>query len=229
MPSLAILNRFLLQPAPSEPPARKIHFTLADYNSPVLRLVTLPNILLLWSLTSGTANPSDDANEEGNDLEITPEIVEDFKLALSKRGISLDFISGSWSPDFVGTVSPSGMEGVSNATGRSRRTLILASETIYSPASLRIFSETLVSLLRRGTPESGVQGDETREAGGNDSESSAQAFVAAKRVYFGVGGGVDEFLSTLKDIEGDAVKVNGTSDVEDGGIGRVILDIGLGR
>jgi protein-histidine N-methyltransferase len=206
MPSLALLQMFLLQPTPPEPLTRRIHFTLADYNAPVLRLVTLPNILLLWSLLNGTTE-----EEAENDLEITPEIIEEFKLSLSKRGISLDFISGSWSPDFVDTVFESGLQDGS----RSRRTLVLASETIYSPSSLRSFSETLVSLLRRGA--------------GADSGSSARAFVAAKRVYFGVGGGVDEFLSTLKDVDGDAVKVNGKQDVEDGGVGRVILDVALGR
>ncbi|KAK2758602.1 hypothetical protein FQN54_003292 [Arachnomyces sp. PD_36] len=213
MPSLALLNRFLLQPAPSEPPERKVHFTLADYNSPVLRLVTLPNIILLWSLISGAANLAEgDATDEGNDLEITPEVIEGFKQALSQRGISLDFISGSWGPEFVDTVFQSELRGVSDS-GRPRRTLILASETIYSPSSLRVFSETLVSLLRR--------------ASGAEAASSARAFVAAKRVYFGVGGGVDEFLSTLREVEGDAVKVNGKSDVEDGGVGRVILELGL--
>lgn len=215
MPSLALLNRFLLQPAPSEPPARKIHFTLADYNSPVLRLVTLPNILLLWCLISGIAIPAEGADEEGNDLEVTPEVIEDFKLALSKRGISLDFISGSWCPAFVDTVFQSGLQDISSST-RPRKTLVLASETIYSPASLHPFSETLVSLLRRGEDSM-------------ESRTNAQAFVAAKRVYFGVGGGVDEFLDSLSKVGENTAKVNGKFDVEDGGVGRVILDVGLGR
>lgn len=223
MPSLALLNRLLLQPAPTEPPARKIHFTLADYNSPVLRLVTLPNILLLWSLVSGAASPTENANEEGNDLDVTPEAIENFKLALSKRGISLDFISGSWSPDFVDTVFQSGPQDISSST-RPRRTLVLASETIYSPGSLRAFSETLVSLLRRGTDWQNQHGEDS-----SVSKSSARTFVAAKSVYFGVGGGVDEFLDSLGKIKENAAKVNGKIDVEDGGVGRVILDIGIDR
>ena len=232
MPSVALLYRFLLQPAPLEQPSRKIHFTLADYNSPVLRLVTLPNLLLLWSLISGptTTNPAptEAANVEdgeAEDLEITPEVIEDFKSALVKRGISLDFISGAWSPDFVDSVLSQAPVLDPSSSERLRRTLILASETIYSPASLGVFSETLTALLRRGSVSKA----------GSESTSGARAFVAAKRVYFGVGGGVDEFLSALKEVEGtgevrgEAVKVNGKFDVEDGGVGRVILDIGLGR
>lgn len=55
--------------------------------------------------------------------------------------------------------------------------------------------------------------------------STSRALVAAKKVYFGVGGGVDEFLAVLKDISRDGLDVRQISDVKKGGVGRLILDI----
>lgn len=94
------------------------------------------------------------------------------------------------------------------------QTLVLASETIYSPASLGAFSETLVALLRRAAP------------GGQ--QQSAAALVAAKKVYFGVGGGVDEFLAVLGGVAGTLgveVDVQERLDVKSEGVGRVVLGV----
>lgn len=134
-------------------------------------------------------------------MDITQELLDDFKKDLSKRGITVDFISGAWSPSFVDLVFSAIGEG-------KARTLILASETIYSPASLGAFSETLVALLRRSTTV----------------KTKSRALVAAKKVYFGVGGGVDEFLGVLKGINGER-DVNQKLDVKSEGVGRVVLEV----
>ncbi len=84
--------------------------------------------------------------------------------------------------------------------------LILASETIYSPGSLPAFSETLLTLFRRYSAES-------------------RALIAAKKVYFGVGGGVDEFLAVLRELSDDDLDVKQRVDVKSGGVGRIILEI----
>jgi protein-histidine N-methyltransferase len=74
--------------------------------------------------------------------------------------------------------------------------LILSSEGIYSPASLPQFTSVLVTCLR------------------------GQALVASKKVYFGVGGGVTEFLTEL-------AKHNRTGSIvwEGGQVTRVIIQI----
>ncbi|KAJ5337685.1 hypothetical protein N7452_004413 [Penicillium brevicompactum] len=184
---------------------KKTHLTFADYNSDVLRLVTLPNLLLTWhnsrSQTAVSATSTAPGQEE-EELDITPELVEEFKTDIAQRGITVDFVSGAWSPDFVDLV-------FSSSDGSSRKTLVLASETIYSPASLTAFSETLLALLRRSNTES----------------TKSRALIAAKKVYFGVGGGVDEFLSVLNNVCAGELNVQEKLNVQSEGVGRVVLEV----
>ncbi|KAJ5312327.1 hypothetical protein PENANT_c011G04013 [Penicillium antarcticum] len=183
----------------------KKHFTFADYNSDVLRLVTLPNLLLTWqesrSQTAVSSASTSTAQDQEEELDITPELIEEFKIDLANRGISVDFVSGAWSAEFVDLVFGSG-DGPC-------RTLVLASETIYSPSSLMAFSETLLALLRRS----------------NTASTKSRALVAAKKVYFGVGGGVDEFLAVLGNVCGSELDVQQKLDVHSEGVGRVVLEV----
>ncbi|KAI5289621.1 hypothetical protein KEM54_003552 [Ascosphaera aggregata] len=232
IPSLVLLQYLLTQPRPAESKTPPIHFVFADYNAAVLKLVTLPNILLTWAhchyresqspettketeteTDFGTAEEDDAVPKRGHvkdedlELDITPELLSSFREDLAMRGIQVSFISGAWSPEFVSLALPV-PEDV-QAEGDKHRLLILASETIYSPASLRPFSETLASFLKRRA--------------GNST-----ALVAAKKVYFGIGGGVDEFLSVLRDIqwkEGQNFDINDKLEVEDVGVGRLVLEI----
>ncbi|GES56979.1 histidine protein methyltransferase 1 [Aspergillus terreus] len=204
VPSLALFAQLLARPEPS---GRKTHFTFADYNSAVLRLVTLPNLLLTWNYivsqrTSVSAGAPAETEQEEEELDVTPELLERFEKDLAEKGITVEFISGAWSPAFVELV----FAGVGSG---HRDTLVMASETIYSPASLSAFSETLLALLRRST-----------EGGGR-----SRTLVAAKKVYFGVGGGVDEFLAVFRGLTGDAVRVQERLDVKSEGVGRVVLEI----
>lgn len=187
---------------------RNARFTFADYNDAVLRLVTLPNLLLTWhnSRPQTAVEPavSQEAPraEQDEELDITSELVEEFKQDLARRGIIIDFISGGWSPEFVDLV-------FSNSSSEDCKTLVLASETIYSPGTLTAFSETLLALLRRSSTPA----------------SKTRALVAAKKVYFGVGGGVDEFLAVLKTVCGDELQVQEKLDVQSEGVGRVVLEV----
>jgi protein-histidine N-methyltransferase len=142
------------------------------------------------------------------ELEITPSLLSTFSSTLSAHNITISFISGAWSPHFVSLVNSS-----FSHLSPSRKTLILASETIYSPSSLPAFTEALGSLLQNNKDE-------------------AVALVAAKRIYFGVGGGVADFISMAerKDMgvrevwatdEGDAVWEGGKR----AGVERVILEV----
>ena len=238
MPSLAIFARLLSQQQEQEACSqsigkekrRNIQFTLSDYNAAVLHLVTLPNFLLTWyrhviksqntsstaitegKTTSGTQQSEN--NEDDYELDITPELVENFLQDLSYRGVTIDFISGAWSLGFVdlalSSSSSSQDNGIQSQT--NTKTLILASETIYSPLSLGAFSETLLGLLRGST---------------SASRGGCRALIAAKKVYFGVGGGVDEFLSVLKDISNDydGLVFRWKRNDETGGVGRLILEV----
>ncbi|KAL2794089.1 hypothetical protein BJX66DRAFT_208265 [Aspergillus keveii] len=213
VPSLTLFAQLLSR---TEAVIRKTHFTFADYNSAVLRLVTLPNLILTWNyivtrrdVSSSNPQPQEEgpANESEEEmLDITPDLLSAFQTDLARRGITISFVSGAWSPSFVDLVfSAPELVGFS--------TLILASETIYSPASLGAFSETLLALLRR------------------PFAAGSRALVAAKKVYFGVGGGVDEFLGVLRTVSdgGVSVKVEERLDVKSEGVGRTILEIGIGE
>ncbi|KAJ5491514.1 hypothetical protein N7539_003081 [Penicillium diatomitis] len=211
VPSLTLFAQILAQTNLNESESasrRKAHFTFADYNDAVLRLVTLPNLLLTWqsSRSQSTVNAeftqASSRPDQEEELDITPELIDEFKNDLARRGISIDLISGGWSPEFIDLV-------YSRPAVENCETLVLASETIYSPATLLPFSETLLSLLRRSKTQIG----------------SSRAMVAAKKVYFGVGGGVDEFLAVLKDVCGDELQVERVLDVQSEGVGRVVLEV----
>jgi len=151
-----------------------LYFTLTDYNIDVLRLVTVPNIILTWASTLDEENSKSIFGEDGNpllqqiengDLYLTPTLLTAFEAHLSSLGITLTLLSGSWTP------VPHLLDLI--PTDPALNTFILASETIYSPSSLAAFTEAMVELMKR--------------------VKTGKAIVAAKRVYFGVGGSVDEF------------------------------------
>ncbi|KAE8351215.1 hypothetical protein BDV28DRAFT_137570 [Aspergillus coremiiformis] len=207
VPSLTLFAQLLSQQSSETDSPHVTRFTFADYNSVVLRLVTLPNLLLTWNYIVSRQKSVSVAGAEGQvdeelELDITPELLDVFLKDLADRKIAVEFISGAWSPAFVDLVFSSG----ETATGG---TLILASETIYSPASLSAFSETLLALLRRPA-----------QAG-----RRSRALLAAKKVYFGVGGGVDEFLAVLNTAGGAELDVKERLAVTSEGVGRIILEI----
>ncbi|KAG5300933.1 mitotic exit network interactor 1 [Histoplasma ohiense] len=272
IPSLSILYHLLSQPAPQDRPRRSIRFVFADYNAAVLRLVTVPNILLTWhmclhrlkntqdserSISSNTETGSDAENrpngnlldsadaDEQPDLDVDHALLCNFRKDLHARGISLSFISGAWSPAFVDLALPNCPPASPSSQRRRTHLLILASETIYSPSSLRSFSETLLALLRCGrglgftstsASTSSPQVEPAAEPVVTDKntqpECKAKALIAAKEVYFGVGGGVDEFLRVMRDhgrregqIGGDGFSVTVRAEVRNEGVGRVVLEV----
>ncbi|KAL2869964.1 protein-histidine N-methyltransferase [Aspergillus lucknowensis] len=216
VPSLALFAQLLsrtdsVSTASSAKGTKKTHFTFADYNSSVLRLVTLPNLILTWdyfvthrnSSPPSDSQPRDKTDEHEEELDITSDLLVAFQNDLTQRGITIDFVSGAWSRSFVDLVFTS--PELANF-----KTLVLASETIYAPASLDAFSETLFALLHR-------------------SSAQGRALLAAKRVYFGVGGGVDEFLAVLRRVSGTSLRVEERVDIRTEGVGRTILEIAVGR
>jgi protein-histidine N-methyltransferase len=173
----------------------KLHFTLCDYNEDVLKLCTAPNMFLNAHLAIYPPEDRAQADQDFDLEDIDTGILVD---RLASSGITVNMISGEWSKRFVELV-------LSESQDTPRNLLVLASETIYSPDSLLAFSEALIALL-------------------HSNASSAKALIAAKKIYFGVGGGVDEFVQEIQK-RGATVKI--LSDVSTAGVGRVILEVSL--
>lgn len=192
LPSLALFqwalaNRTQMLRDAKEPAS--LSLVLADYNPSVLQLVTLPNVLLAWALYQQAHDQTLQeafASVEG-ELEINEHVVASFKSFLISSNISLLFVSGGWSSDFVNLIygdAPASSNGANGSGGG--HTLIMGAETIYSPFALASFTDTLLAMLDRER-----QGDANR---------LAVAIVAAKRLYFGVGGSLDDFVDKIRDL-----------------------------
>ena len=174
-----------------------LYFTLADYNASVLRLVTLPNILLTWAKTTSSSSPEPLVASPDGDLEITPDLLSSFKTSLTETGLTLSLVSGAWSPRLVELIP----------TAPSMSLLVLASETIYSPASLSSFTETLVGILQR--------------------VKMGKAMMGAKRMYFGVGGSVDAFKEECARRNAVAYEIDnhGVEGLDGHGVRRCLLEV----
>ncbi|KIW92092.1 uncharacterized protein Z519_07076 [Cladophialophora bantiana CBS 173.52] len=255
VPSLMFMHKFLERRRGrkvTEDGGGSIKITLCDYNADVLRLATAPNVFLNYLFASGTVTARDEDSWDGGDLDLEALGGEAFVINtirdMASDNISFDFISGGWGPEFLDLVIPPDAKGASPLSESQLRAgrmakdqrrptnlLILASETIYSPTSIKTFSETVLNLLlasshyrRFGTGTRAGPGTETDQA-----PPGPKAWVAAKRVYFGVGGGVDEFVSEMDRLGGRSRVVMDTTTQDaaagggGGGVGRVVLEVTL--
>jgi len=187
LPSLAIFQWHLSR----EEPTTELVMSFADYNPSVLRLVTLPNILLSWvQFDRGHSWPVE------GELYIDTELLTDFVEGLKQRRIDLNFLSGAWGPEFV-------QEIVSRHKIQSSSLLILAAETIYSPAALQAFTETLMDIMD------------------SETHNDKSALVAAKKVYFGVGGSIEDFCNAARLRGGQVKELREESD----GVRRAVIEI----
>ncbi|KXJ95954.1 hypothetical protein Micbo1qcDRAFT_30064 [Microdochium bolleyi] len=205
LPSLALFQWACSQRTGTE--SSDFSIFLADYNPTVLQLVTLPNFLLCWALAERTNSPLVETalTSEDGALELNAEILEAFQEFLHARRITLEFFSGGWSDEFVNILSNKDTgEGVSI---QPRDTIILGAETIYSPFALDSFTHTIFTLmgLERGR--------------GN----GAEALVGAKRLYFGVGGSLDDFVAKSRDLGAHVEQVREETEGVRRGVVRVKL------
>ncbi|EWC45950.1 hypothetical protein DRE_04743 [Drechslerella stenobrocha 248] len=213
LPTCYILQALL---SPSLPSPGPVHLTLADYNIDVLRLVTLPNLLLAYAhATSYTAPPADPqgeagtlrkegaedeaAAEEPNEMELTSHLISSFTSTLAARNITISFLSGCWSPTMAA------LHNMREGDTAEPATLLLASETIYSPRSIVQFADVVEHTL------DGAQG---------------RGYIAAKDVYFGVGGSVADFVALIRD-KGWAWEVV-REEKKGAGVGRVVMVVRKG-
>ena len=164
---------------------------LADYNPTVLQLVTLPNLLLSWAQVV-----KKDSWEAEGDLEVDEELIQQFLASLDSHRITLSFFSGAWSQEFVQLV-------VSNMGSEPAQLTIIGAETIYSPAALSSFAQSLVGLLK---------------AMPTGEKSS---LVAAKKVYFGVGGSMEDFCDKVR---AEGLQVEHVRE-ESEGVRRAVVEV----
>ena len=204
IPSLAILRDALSTIRLGH---KSVKFTFCDYNEEVLKLVTMPNVLLSWwefcAKRDGISTQKDPSGEAGLE-DIDENMSHRLKTDCTSQRVSFDFVSGAWGTSFVDLIGRSSMSESAVLTSQ-RRVIILASETIYSPVSLTSFVVTVVDLLRA-------------------TNSKGTAFIAAKRIYFGVGGGVQEFEQEMGKVGGSVKEI---INITDSGVGRVILEVSL--
>lgn len=167
-------------------------------------------MLLTWYFNSSEERKA----EENGDIELTTEILEEFKASLKALDVRLDFYSGSWD-----ALHEAGAFESSECKG----SIVLTSETIYSMDSL----PGLVESLERACGKS-IEDDlgratlkETGQETLKGPELDVCCLVAAKVLYFGVGGGVNAFKEEL-------TKRNAISKTvwsSDRGVGRVVLEV----
>ncbi|KAH9930475.1 uncharacterized protein BXZ73DRAFT_90292 [Epithele typhae] len=201
-PSLYLLHS-IFSSGPPQGDGIEVTVHLQDYNEMVLRLVTLPNIVLAWSdllppfqtcpqLPHPFRPLTSSRPEHTGELAFKPALLAAFRASLAAHHVSLSFFSGGWASFDVGAAA-------------GPYDLVLTSETIYRPESL----PSLVALLRRATATGAALEDATRLLSLKDhddrgKEMSALAgapclcLVAAKLVYFGVGGGMNEFVRAIE-------------------------------
>ena len=196
------------------------HLYLQDFNRSVLELITLPNILLTWckfqalsclvvthrrtdmspssvsyrdAFKGGTdvsedtehpPLPSPDPGEPG-ELPINPALVAAFLESLSDKNLHIHFLCGSWSTYNIDR----------------RFDVILTSETMYRLESIPDLLDVLWKAYT--SPPSLTIGATLEVAmGAKLSLDDPICFVAGKVLYFGVGGGLPDFVSGLKDPRG---------------------------
>ena len=138
--------------------------------------VTLPNLLLTWYFHSN--EEKEDQGQQG-DIELSDEIIDGFLDDLRKYKIDIQFYSGHWE----------GLTAINAINIDSLPNIILTSETIYSTETMPILIDAL---------EEAYHGSLDEEVKSSINSTDKLCLVAAKVVYFGVGGGVYAFEQELK-------------------------------
>ncbi|KAF8156919.1 hypothetical protein B0H34DRAFT_711194 [Crassisporium funariophilum] len=230
VPTLYILREIFSSIAPrtavneTSSPTR-IH--LQDYNSSVLQLVTLPNILLTWytspssdtyraSMNDPEIAPILDLSTPG-ELPITAELKSAFLTSIRALDLSLRFFSGSWN-----TFKPDETIGIDGYN------LLLTSETIYRTESLGPLLDLMQTACSRDRHihldeliSSQLSIDPQSSGVPLVKPSAHSCLVAAKVLYFGVGGGISDFLKSVEERKGRVETVLERNV----GVGRKVMSV----
>lgn len=165
LPTAYLLSKVLSSGAPST-----IHkVIISDFNVEVLRLVSIPNIIISWAMTLDPEERGSFMDPEvplgADELMFTPALISKFSETLQQNKIDLLLVHGSWGRTFCDLVS------------QLLPDLILSSETIYSTESLPVILDMLLHFMKQNT--------------------NYLSLIAAKEYYFGVGGSIIEFMQKL--------------------------------
>lgn len=219
----------------------------------IFKQVTLPNLILAWYFSPASiayrkehesqssasqkqkqkrkqesdrfiAESASEAEPTPGDLELTEELLSAFLSSLEEQFVELRFFSGSWG-------------GFNVKKQVEKYDLILTSETIYSLKTM----SSLISVLSRSSrfpskensartqvhpqPEQETENSNItkRLESTTLNDPSTLILVAAKVLYFGVGGGVQAFESAIEEQGGWSEEVRRI----DKGVGRVVLSVGF--
>jgi len=133
-------------------------------------------------------------------LTVTQGLLDAFTASLDAHKVRLCFFAGSWE---------SLREKLAHQ-GKPPYDIVLASETIYRPQSLDAF----LGVLRIATATAAV-------AVSDEVVQPSLCLVAAKVLYFGVGGGVQGFVRAVEEENGTLCTVWEHRE----GVGRIIMEI----
>lgn len=185
-----------------------ISFILSDYNKSVLRLVTIPNLIITWAklvLSEEQCAQLQKCNDENapvrpDELLLTDQLLDSFFQDLQARNIKLDLVSGTWGRSFSNLLA--------TRLNDHNSTLVITSETIYQPENFPVVAETLLDIIL------------------TNKHSKVRAMVAAKDIYFGVGGSMMEFENYIKaKIRTENLPINYHSHKVEAGLKRSIMFI----
>ncbi|KIK52860.1 hypothetical protein GYMLUDRAFT_49705 [Collybiopsis luxurians FD-317 M1] len=219
VPSIYLLHKIFTSPPTSR---LKTAIHVQDYNPSALELVTFPNAVLAWYMSPASApflssqrSSTDSAFEEDDtadpleypepnpnstgDLPITPALRDAFFKSLQEYGVEIKFFGGSWK-NFQDQILDS------NDASRGdlgRYDIVLTSETIYRTENVPDLIDVIWSATH---PPPSVDSSSERLSKMSISQTisshSPLILVAAKVFYFGVGGGMDDFIQAVKSWKG---------------------------
>ncbi|KAJ6507399.1 hypothetical protein C8R47DRAFT_1192095 [Mycena vitilis] len=152
------------------------HVHLQDYNASVLELITFPNIVLAWYMSPSSAEYRAAALDPAECPAPDPTVPGELPITASLKSAFTDSIANLG----IDLVFFSGSwESLTThlQSGDVKHDIVLTSETIYRAEAL----PALIQLLHQACT----------------ADSRPMCLVAAKVLYFGVGGGVSEFVRTL--------------------------------
>ncbi|KZS97174.1 hypothetical protein SISNIDRAFT_482108 [Sistotremastrum niveocremeum HHB9708] len=216
IPSLFVLHSKLSQPVKENTKQKPLFLHVQDYNKSVLELSTLPNLILTWYFSDAAKafrSGSAELEENEGELELSPELLSAFKECLSTYQITLAFTSGAWD-----TLVPLHSSSESH---REDYDLILTSETIYRSSSLPSLIRTLRACAKLPPVTQTVQTDLADPVQKLALNSETVTLVAAKVVYFGVGGSISDFIAAIRQAGGEIQILHEHT----GGVGRQVLQI----
>ena len=182
LPTEYLFMKYLLQEndSSSTPSNYGIHFILADYNSSVLRLASLPNLIITWAnltLSEDQWTNLQRCNDPNipilaDELLLTEQLLDAFYMDMERKKIQISYISGSWGCKFNQLLYS--LMGDHN----NKDILVITTENIYQQENVLLISQTLIDIHGKFLDQNHI-------------------LVAAKDIYFGVGGSILDFQKYL--------------------------------